>query len=72
MYDADIGETDADIEATVGNIKETTIQTERPDNSTEVLFLRTQETNVEPPAKRFRQKLRRKVNQKSVKSISSD
>ena len=32
----------------------------------------TQETNVEPPAKQFRQRLKRKVNQMSVKSAEED
>ena len=55
-YVADIKELDTDIEATIGDIEEPPINTERPDTSTAGSFLGTQETVVEPPAKRFRQK----------------
>ena len=58
------------IEVTVGDIEEPRIQTERPDTSTKTWFLRTQETNVETLATQFHQGLRRKVNKKSVKSMT--
>lgn len=59
VYDVDVEEPDPDIEATIGDIEEPPTQTERPDTSTKPSFLRTQETNVEPPAKQFRQGLKK-------------
>ena len=58
---ADTEEPDTDIEATIGDIEEPPINTERPDTSTEASFLGTQETVVEPPAKRFRQNFFQKL-----------
>ena len=59
VYVVDVEEPDPDIEATIGDIEEPPTQTERPDTSTKPSFLRTQEINVEPPAKQFRQGLKK-------------
>ena len=67
-YVANIEKPDTDIEATFGDIEEPPIHTERPDTSTKALFLRTQKTVAEPPAKRFCQRF----CQKSVKSTDED
>lgn len=71
-YVVDIKEPDANIETTTGDIEKAPIQAERPGIYNKASFLRTQETNVEPPAEQFRQRLKRKVNQMSVKSAEED
>ena len=50
---ADIDERDADIEATIGDIKWAPIQVEKPHPFTKASFIRTHERNVEPPANNF-------------------
>ena len=68
-YAADNEELPKEIE---GTKDDRTIDIEEPVIPTERLITLSQLTNVEPPAKRFRQELRKRLNQDSVKSARDD
>ena len=61
----------ADIDATIGDIEERSIQTEWSDTSTKASLLTIQETNVESPEKRFCQKSKKKKSKSQVGKINT-